>query len=94
MKRIAVVAATVVGVLWGATPAVGQEALAEKSGCLTCHGVENKKVGPSFKSVAKAYKGKSEAAAFAEWKSKQPHSMVKASEGDVKATLKWVMSLQ
>lgn len=94
MKRIAIVAATVVGMLAAATPASGQESLADKSGCLTCHGVENKKLGPSFKSVAKEFKGKSEAAVFAEWKSKKPHAMVKAPEDDVKAVLKWVMTLQ
>lgn len=94
MNRIAIVAATIVGVFWATTPAVGQEALADKAGCLTCHGVETKKVGPSLKSVAKAFKGKSEATVFAEWKGKQPHAMVKASEDDVKAVLKWVMTLQ
>ena len=32
-------------------------ALAEKSGCLACHGVNNKIVGPGFNEVAEKYKG-------------------------------------
>lgn len=37
------------------------EALAKKSKCLTCHSVDKKKVGPSFKDVAAKYKGKADA---------------------------------
>ena len=37
------------------------EALIKKSGCMTCHSVSAKKVGPSFKDVAAKYKGKSDA---------------------------------
>ena len=32
------------------------ELLARKQGCLGCHGIENKKVGPSFSAIAKRYK--------------------------------------
>lgn len=31
-------------------------ALAEKGGCMACHNVEGRKVGPSFKDVAAKYK--------------------------------------
>jgi cytochrome c len=34
------------------------EALAKKSKCLTCHSVDKKKDGPSFKETAAKYKGK------------------------------------
>ena len=37
------------------------EALIKKSGCMTCHSVSAKKVGPSFKDVAAKYKGKADA---------------------------------
>ena len=33
------------------------EELAIKSGCLACHQVENKVVGPSYKDIAAKYKG-------------------------------------
>ncbi len=32
--------------------ALADEALAKKSGCLTCHSIERKMVGPSFKDIA------------------------------------------
>lgn len=37
------------------------EALARKSGCLKCHGIDKKKDGPAFKEVAAKYKGKGDA---------------------------------
>lgn len=38
-------------------------ALAEKSGCLACHKVDTKAVGPSWRDVAKRYHGKADAKA-------------------------------
>lgn len=38
-------------------------ALAKKSGCLACHSVEKKIVGPAWQDVSKRYKGSSEAKA-------------------------------
>lgn len=32
-------------------------ALADKGGCLACHNVDSRKVGPAFKDVAAKYKG-------------------------------------
>ena len=94
MKSIAlwVVMATVTMAANAATP--GEEPLAEKSGCLTCHAVDTKKIGPAFKDAARTFKGKSNAEAFAKWKEAKPHAAVKASEDDVKTVLKWVMTLQ
>lgn len=37
--------------------AMADEALAKKSGCLNCHGIDKKLVGPAFKDVAAKYKG-------------------------------------
>ena len=37
------------------------QALMKSSGCLGCHAVDKKKVGPAFKDVAKKYKGNAEA---------------------------------
>ena len=39
-----------------AADAKAAEALAQKSGCLACHGVEKKVLGPSYKEVAAKYK--------------------------------------
>jgi len=56
--------------------------------------VDTKKMGPAFKHVAQEFKGKTDAEAFAKWKTKHPHAVVKAPDDDVKTVLKWVMTLQ
>lgn len=38
-------------------PASPAETLARKSGCLACHGVQEKKLGPAYAEVAAKYKG-------------------------------------
>jgi len=37
--------------------AYANEKLAQSSGCMTCHGVNKKVIGPSYKDVAAKYKG-------------------------------------
>jgi len=41
--------------------AAAAESLAKKSKCFTCHSVDKKKDGPSFKETAAKYKGKPDA---------------------------------
>ena len=36
---------------------LADEALAKSKGCLGCHGIDNKIVGPAYKDVAKKYAG-------------------------------------
>jgi cytochrome c len=71
-----------------------QEALAKSSGCLNCHAIDTKKVGPSFKDVAAKYKGKADAEAMlvAKISGGKEHPAVKASGDDVKTLVKWVLS--
>ena len=64
MKRNAPVLA--IATLLAAAPAFAQdtgaaEATLKQSGCLTCHSVSAKKVGPSFKDTAAKYKGQAQA---------------------------------
>jgi cytochrome c len=44
-------------VLFVSTQATADLALAKKSGCLACHSVDKKIVGPAWKDVAARYKG-------------------------------------
>ena len=62
MKLIALVAVASIA-LAASGAANAQEALAKSSGCLNCHDVSTKKVGPAFKEVAAKYKGKADAEA-------------------------------
>ena len=75
--------------------ASAQEALAKSAGCLNCHAVDSKKMGPSFKDVAAKYKGKADAeATLANKLSKgEGHPAVKASADDTKSLVKWVLSM-
>ena len=53
MKSIVLmaVAAAALGVA-GVANAADETELAQKSGCMTCHAVDTKKMGPSFKDIA------------------------------------------
>ncbi|SPC17508.1 c-type cytochrome [Cupriavidus taiwanensis] len=59
---LAAVGAILPGAALAAT-AAEMQALADKSGCFSCHGMQSKLVGPGFAEVAARYKGDSQAAA-------------------------------
>jgi cytochrome c len=77
-----------------AAPALANEAMAKADGCLNCHAVDSKKVGPSFKDVAAKYKGKADAEAMLVDKitSGKGHPATKASPADAKAIVQWVLA--
>jgi cytochrome c len=93
MKSI-MIAAMAVAAFAVAGTASAQEALAKSSGCLNCHDISTKKIGPSFKDVAAKYKGKADAAAMLETKLSKAdgHPAVKASGDDLKSLIKWVLA--
>ena len=65
MKKLIMVVSLVAGVGVMANNAAADElALAKKSGCLACHSIEKKIVGPAWKDVANRYKGKDAKAAL------------------------------
>ena len=92
------------GLLVSAGNAFAQEALAKKYNCLACHSVDKKIVGPAYKDVAAKYKGDAGAEARLVAKVKNggsgvwgpipmpPNSSV--PDADVKALVKWVLSLK
>jgi len=94
MKSIVIAAVVAIG-MTAAGAASAQEALAKSSGCLTCHDIATKKMGPAFKDVAAKFKGKADAEAtlVAKVSGAKDHPKVTASEGDVKSVVKWVLSL-
>ena len=51
-----------------AAPAWADQALATSKNCMTCHAVDKKLVGPSYKDVAAKYAGQKDAAAKLEAK--------------------------
>ncbi|MBI2312814.1 MAG: c-type cytochrome [Betaproteobacteria bacterium] len=82
--------------------ASADQALAQKSGCLACHAVDKKVVGPSFKDIAAKYKGDGGAAAKLADKVKKggsgawgqvpmpPNAQVK--DEDIKKLVGWVLA--
>jgi cytochrome c len=100
MKSIALPCALALAV--AALPALAQEDLARKSGCLACHAVDKKVVGPSYKEVAAKYKGdkNAEATLFKSVKEGStgkwgavpmpPNTTVK--DEDITTLVKWVLS--
>ncbi len=79
------------------------EALAQKGGCLACHKVYGKLVGPAYKDVAAKYKGKAEAlteltkkvrqGGKGVWGSVPMPPQTTLSDDELKQVLTWILSL-
>ncbi|MBU3656634.1 MAG: c-type cytochrome [Rhodocyclaceae bacterium] len=76
-------------------------ALAEKSGCLACHGINQKIVGPGFNEVADKYKGQDAAAKLATkvknggvgvWGSIPMPAQTDLKDSDAQTLVKWILS--
>src|SRR5688572_10461898 len=103
MKMSILACAIVAGAAFTMT-AHANEKLAQASGCMTCHGVDKKIIGPGFKEVATKYRGNAAAEADLFKKVKggskgvwgdipmPPNAHVK--DDDVKTLVKWVLSLK
>ena len=88
----------------GAAQAQDASALLTKSGCTACHSNDKKVVGPAYKDVAKKYAGQKDAEAKLVQKVEKggsgvwgnipmpPNSAV--PDADVKALVKWILSLK
>jgi cytochrome c len=70
------------------------EDLMKANGCMNCHDVSAKKVGPSFKDISAKFKGKGDAEKMlvAQLKDGKGHPAVKASEGDIATMVKFVLA--
>lgn len=60
MKSVLISALVAAGVMVSA-PAFANKDLANKGGCLACHAVDKKLIGPTYQDVAKKYTAKDEA---------------------------------
>ncbi len=65
--------------------------LAKAKGCLGCHTVDKKKVGPAFKDIAAKRAGKADEL-VTKIKTAKGHPKVKASDEEVKQLVDWVLS--
>lgn len=78
---------------------------AKKAGCLSCHAVDRKIVGPAYKDVAAKYKGDVNAEAklikkvkgggSGVWgKVRMPANLSKMTDEEYKTTVDWILSLE
>ncbi len=76
-------------------------ALAEKSGCLACHGINQKIVGPGFNEVADKYKGQDATGKLVAkvknggagvWGSMPMPPQADLKDSDAQALVKWILS--
>lgn len=85
-----------------ALPAQASPELASKSKCMSCHQVDKKVLGPSFKEIAAKYKGDKAAEVMltegiakgvkGKW-GKIPMPAQKVSPADATALSKWILTL-
>jgi cytochrome c len=88
-----------------AVDAAAADKLVRKSKCLTCHSVDRKKDGPSFKETAAKYKGKPDAVAEVTRMATKPskvkvegreedHQTLKTTDdAEVSNVVQWILSL-
>lgn len=60
-------------------------------GCMGCHDVDKKKMGPSFKDIAAKQQGKADAL-VAQLKDGKGHPKINASDAELKAAVGYVLS--
>lgn len=106
MRTAHLIAAAVAGIVFTgaahAADAAKAQALIKGSDCAACHAAETKLVGPSYKDVAKKYKGNADAVAMLVKKVKAggsgawgaipmtPHPNMK--DEDIKTVVEWVLA--
>ena len=87
-----------------AASAQSGEDLIKKNGCIACHAIDKKVIGPAYVDVAAKYKGDAKAAATLQNKVKQGGSGVwgqvpmppntQVSDADIKAIVAYILALK
>jgi len=104
LLTIAAAGSMLVAVQVNAADAAAAQALAQKSGCLACHSIDKKILGPAYKDVAAKYKGDKTAEAKLIEKVKKggsgtwgpmpmPANSPQVKDADIKTIVEWVLSL-
>ena len=94
MKSMLIAAAALAAMTMAGAANAATAEDATKGGCMTCHAVDTKKMGPSFKDVAAKYKGKADAQASLTKKLSDGngHPKVKPTGAELDGIVKWVLS--
>jgi cytochrome c len=98
--KLVIQTALVASVAALSAPAIASQALAQKNGCLACHAVDKKLVGPGYQEVAKKYAGKMSADELAKriksggsghWGPVPMPAQAALSEADAKTLATWIL---
>jgi cytochrome c len=98
MKSVLISALVATGLVASA-PAFANKDLATKSGCMACHAVDKKLVGPAYQEVAKKYKAADEAMLIdkvkkggkGNWGQIPMPPNPKVSDADLKTLVTWIL---
>ncbi|MCS7171539.1 MAG: c-type cytochrome [Aquificaceae bacterium] len=100
MRRIALAIVVAVGL---AGVSFASEQLAKQKGCMACHDMKAKKVGPSYVDIAKKYAGRADAVDYLAGKIKKggagvwgsvPMPPQNVTDAEAKQLAQWVMSVK
>ena len=91
MRNLRFVVAVMGAIAAGVALAQSGADVVKTKGCLTCHAVGEKKIGPSFKDIAAKNQGKS-ADLVAKIKDGKGHPKTAASDAEIKAAVDYVLS--
>jgi cytochrome c len=90
------------GLLLSVGQAAADEATAKANGCMACHALDKKVVGPAYKSVANKYKGDAAAAdklahevragSKGVWGPVPMPAQAKISDADLKKVVAWILA--
>ncbi len=101
---LSTIAAAAILLAGNANAADAGQALAQKSGCLACHSIDKKVLGPAFKDVAAKYKGDKSAEAKMIAKVKaggsgvwgpmpMPANSPQVKDEDIKTIVQWILAI-
>ena len=94
MKAMLMVVAAAGTLIAGGVNAQSGADVVKAKGCLGCHEIAKKKVGPAYKDVAAKYKGdkNAEGSLVAKLKEGKGHPKVAASDAELKAAIGYVLA--
>lgn len=98
------VVALALGGVFAASDAAASMQLHFKSGCVACHMVDKKLVGPSYKDIAVKYKGRADAVPYLSSRVRKggpgnwgvipmaPNDVTKLNDAELKALMTWILT--
>lgn len=94
MMKLRFVVAVAGAIAAGVVLAQSGADVVKAKGCLNCHAVDQKKIGPSYKDVAAKYKDDkgAEGKLVAKLKDGKDHPKIAASDAELKAAVGYVLS--